>query len=171
METIRVERCPLRPALDAIGGKWKPIVIHHLIRSGVQRFGQLRRLLPDATQKMLTQQLRELEHDGIVARKVYHQVPPKVEYSLTTFWTNSDSCNGRIVRMGSEAPPATRAEEACGQKRIVKITSADHFRGNGVAIRPGAARTGWHGWCGNSENSVRPESVDSRRTWLSVLAN
>jgi DNA-binding HxlR family transcriptional regulator len=85
METFNLERCPVRPAIDVIGGKWKPIIIHHLIHDGIQRFGQLRRFLPDATQKMLTQQLRDLERDGIIARKVYHQVPPKVEYSLTSF--------------------------------------------------------------------------------------
>ena len=80
-----LERCPVRPALDVLGGKWKPIIVHHLLEDGTLRFGQLRRFLPEATQKMLTQQLRELECHGIVARKVYYQVPPKVEYSLTPF--------------------------------------------------------------------------------------
>ncbi len=84
MEITPLKDCPVRPALNVIGGKWKPVVIHSLI-DGKKRFGELRRLLPDATQKMLTQQLRELERDGIVARKVYHQVPPKVEYSLSAY--------------------------------------------------------------------------------------
>jgi DNA-binding HxlR family transcriptional regulator len=79
------ERCFVRPALRVLGGKWKAIILYHLLEDRTLRFGQLRRFLPDATQKMLTQQLRELERDGIVARKVYHQVPPKVEYSLTEF--------------------------------------------------------------------------------------
>lgn len=67
-----------------IGGKWKPIILCHL-KHGKMRTGQLRRAIPNITQKMLTQQLRELEDDGIVARKVYNQIPPKVEYSLTDY--------------------------------------------------------------------------------------
>jgi len=118
METIRIERCPLRPALDVIGGKWKPIIIHHLIRGGVQRFGQLRRLLPDATQKMLTQQLRELERDGIVARKVYHQVPPKVEYSLTTFGRTLIPVMTELCEWGQKHRPRLARKRRAGQKRI-----------------------------------------------------
>ena len=76
--------CSVRTALNIIGGKWKPVILYYLME-GTRRFGELRKEMPDATQKMLTQQLRELERDGIVARKVHQVVPPKVEYSLTPY--------------------------------------------------------------------------------------
>jgi DNA-binding HxlR family transcriptional regulator len=66
-----------------ISGKWKPVILWHLLKRGTLRFSELRRLVPRATQKMVTQHLRELEADGIVHREVYPQVPPRVEYSLT----------------------------------------------------------------------------------------
>ena len=81
---MNADECSVRAALSVIGGKWKPIIARYLMLK-TRRFGELRKLMPDATQKMLTQQLRELERDGIVARKVFPQVPPKVEYSLTTY--------------------------------------------------------------------------------------
>lgn len=75
--------CTFEIAIDLIGGKWKPIIIWHLGTKGTKRFSELKRLLPKITQKMLTQQLRELESDNLIIRKVYPEVPPKVEYSLT----------------------------------------------------------------------------------------
>jgi DNA-binding HxlR family transcriptional regulator len=81
---MRPDECPVRAALSVIGGKWKPVITHYLLQ-GTKRFGELRKLMPDATQKMLTQQLREMERDGVVARKIYHEIPPKVEYSLTKY--------------------------------------------------------------------------------------
>ena len=75
-------KCSVTLALDIIGGKWKPLILWHL-RDKVLRFGELQRTLSGVTQKMLTQQLRELEAAGLINRQVYTQVPPKVEYSLT----------------------------------------------------------------------------------------
>jgi DNA-binding HxlR family transcriptional regulator len=80
----RIEaRCPAEAALGVMGGRWKVPILWHLSSTGTMRFGELKRALAGCTQKMLTQQLREMERDGIVQRKVYLQVPPKVEYSLT----------------------------------------------------------------------------------------
>lgn len=77
--------CPVEATVAIIGGKYKAIILYHLSHEGVLRFSQLQRHLPQATPKMLTQQLRELEADGVIARKVYPVVPPKTEYSLTAF--------------------------------------------------------------------------------------
>ena len=76
-------RCPAEAALRVIGGPWKVPIVWHLAVAGMMRFSALRRELSACTPKMLTRQLRELESDGVVLRKVYPQVPPKVEYSLT----------------------------------------------------------------------------------------
>ena len=84
MEQNRLYNCPVDAILGVIGGKYKPIILFHLM-DGTLRFSELRRFLPQATPKMLTQQLRELEADGIIHREVYPVVPPKTEYSLTDF--------------------------------------------------------------------------------------
>jgi DNA-binding HxlR family transcriptional regulator len=74
--------CEVESTIKIIGGRWKVLIIRELV-SGEKRFGELQRSLQGITQKMLTQQLRELEEDGIVHREIYAQIPPKVEYSLT----------------------------------------------------------------------------------------
>lgn len=71
--------------IDVLGGKWKPVVLCHLKDNGTMRTSELKRAIPNITQKMLTQQLRELEEDSIIERIVYQQVPPKVEYKLSDY--------------------------------------------------------------------------------------
>ncbi len=77
-------KCAIEVALDLIGGKWKALILCHLA-TGTLRYNELKKAFPCITQKMLTQQLRDLEEDGLIHRKIYPQVPPKVEYSLTEF--------------------------------------------------------------------------------------
>jgi DNA-binding HxlR family transcriptional regulator len=74
--------CPVEETLNVIGGKWKPMIIY-LISTDVKRFGELSRLIRGISKRMLTAQLRELERDKVVKRKVYAEVPPRVDYSLT----------------------------------------------------------------------------------------
>jgi DNA-binding HxlR family transcriptional regulator len=76
--------CPVEAAVDVFGGKWKALILWWL-QQRTWRFAELRRQIPGITEKMLSQQLRELEADGIVERRVYATVPPKVEYSLTEY--------------------------------------------------------------------------------------
>jgi len=82
---IEPELCRVADSLSILVGKWKPIILLHLLKNGTQRFSELKRRMPGITQKMLTNQLRELENEDIIQRVVYPQVPPKVEYSITEY--------------------------------------------------------------------------------------
>ncbi|WP_242107883.1 winged helix-turn-helix transcriptional regulator [Luteimonas aquatica] len=96
-------RCAVETALDAINGKWKGLILYHLMRDGMQRFNALQRRLPGITQRMLTKQLRELEAEELVVRKVYAEVPPRVEY--------------RLSAQGEELRPVIEALRAWGMRR------------------------------------------------------
>ncbi|WP_332771157.1 winged helix-turn-helix transcriptional regulator [Phenylobacterium sp.] len=76
--------CGVETTLSVVGGLWKPLILYHLM-GGKKRFMELSRLVPQATQRMLTLQLRELEADGVVTRRVFAEVPPRVEYAVTDF--------------------------------------------------------------------------------------
>lgn len=87
--------------LDIIGGKWKPLIICFLVQ-GTKRTSELQRCIPKITQKVLIQQLRELEKDGIVNRTVFNQLPPKVEYSITEYCLTLNSIIDRMCAWGKD---------------------------------------------------------------------
>ena len=76
------ENCPVKLTAEVIGGKWKPLILYYL-EDRTRRFSELQRLIPASTKKMLTKHLRELERDEVIHRRVFAQVPPRVQYSLT----------------------------------------------------------------------------------------
>jgi DNA-binding HxlR family transcriptional regulator len=76
--------CPIKATVDVIGGRWKPLILHYLL-DGPKRFSKLQREIPVITAQMLTVQLRQLENDGIIARKVYAEMPVRVEYAFTSY--------------------------------------------------------------------------------------
>lgn len=99
--------CPVEACVEVIGGKWKGVILFHLL-GGTRRFNELQRLVPGITQRMLTRQLRELEADQIVLRRVYAEVPPKVEYSLTDF--------------GRSLEPVLKTLQGWGMQHLERIT-------------------------------------------------
>lgn len=111
---MKESRCPAEVTLRIIGGRWKIPILYHL-SAGTKRFSELQRAVEGITQKMLTQQLRELERDGIVHRRVYPQVPPRVEYSLTTLGRSLQPVVETMCRWGLRQMHAGRREGTTGQ--------------------------------------------------------
>jgi len=101
--------CSVEATLSVIGGRWKPVIIFLLLQHGVLRFGELRKNIDGVTQRMLTNQLRELESNKVIARKVYAEVPPKVEYSLTNYGRSLEPIMVAMRDWGAEHMNVKRA--------------------------------------------------------------
>lgn len=98
--------CGIGPAFEAVGGKWKAVILWEL-NDGALRFGELKRRVAGASEKMLIQQLRALEQDGLVIRNVFPQVPPHVEYSLSEWGVGLNMALGPIADWGEKFAKAT----------------------------------------------------------------
>lgn len=102
--------CGIDAALDVVSGKWKGLILWELHEYDTKRFAALRRALPGVSEKVLTQQLREMEHDGLVHREVYAEVPPRVEYSLTEHGRALNKALGPLGEWGRERITRERQE-------------------------------------------------------------
>ncbi|WP_027134514.1 winged helix-turn-helix transcriptional regulator [Geminicoccus roseus] len=130
MPRVRHERfdcgpgCPVEATLSLIDGKWKGVILFHLLDSTL-RFNEIRRRVPSVTQRMLTNQLRELEADGLVERQVYAQVPPKVEYRLSERGRTLAPVIDALKRWGDTSRPAKPASPSAGHP----APAEDHLAG------------------------------------------
>ena len=102
--------CPVERVFRVFGGKWKSAILFYLEEKGTLRFNELRKQIPEVTQRMLTQQLRELERDGLVIRKHYPEIPPRVEYSTT--------------KLAASLVPIFRSIDEWGKKHMASIHKA-----------------------------------------------
>jgi DNA-binding HxlR family transcriptional regulator len=109
--------CPVDATLRMIGGKYKALILWHLI-GGALRYGELQRLIPQAAPKMLTQQLRELESDNLLSRTVYPVVPPKVEYALTDFGRSLKSILQSMYDWGADYMRKNGHEISCSMTAL-----------------------------------------------------
>ena len=101
--------CPITAMIEVIGGKWKPIILYCLT-SGTRRFGEISVRIPTISRKVLTEQLKELEKDGLIVRKHYKEIPPRVEYSLT--------------ELGKSLAPVFKEMEVWGRKNVLSKRQA-----------------------------------------------
>jgi len=113
--------CRVETALEILVGKWKPVILFQLFTNGTMRFSELQKAIPDISKKMLTQQLRELEYHDILHREVYHQIPPKVEYSITEYGKGITPVVTAINDWGMAH--VKHLEELYGEGRTVKSLS------------------------------------------------
>lgn len=107
--------CDVEATLSVVGGRWKAVLVCHLL-GGKKRFGELRRLTPNATERMITLQLRELEADGVLDRHVYAEVPPRVEYELTDFGRSLEAILVPMQAWGKAFKARRLAEEAAEEQ-------------------------------------------------------
>ncbi len=114
--------CDVEATLSVIGGRWKPILVCHLL-SGAKRFGELKRLTPTATERMITLQLRELEADGIVSRTVFAEVPPRVEYDVTEYGRSLEPILIAMQDWGREFK--SRREAECDLAELCEASPED----------------------------------------------
>lgn len=94
--------CPVTATMQVLGGKWKSILINAIYHTSPARFGELKRSVKGITPSMLTQQLRELEEDGLISRKIYAEIPPRVEYTLTEFGLTLSPIMQSMAKWGEE---------------------------------------------------------------------
>lgn len=113
--------CGLEAALAVLGGKWKPLVLYHLVRN-VHRYGELKRAIGGVTDKVLIQQLKELERDEIIARIDFQEIPPKVEYSLTPFGRSLAPALGALCAWGTEHMETV---ERISERRLSFLSRSD----------------------------------------------
>ena len=106
--------CGLEAALDVVGGKWKVLILWHLASKAL-RFGELRRIVDGISEKMLIQSVREMEGDGIVVRKDFHEVPPRVEYSLTPFGVSLTVALRPLCEWGTKHMKRIEARKSQGE--------------------------------------------------------
>ncbi|MDD2369023.1 MAG: helix-turn-helix domain-containing protein [Sulfuricurvum sp.] len=109
--------CHFELTLELIGGKWKGLILWHLMEKKVLRNGEMLRLMPRITQKMLTQQLREMEENGLVSRIIYEQVPPKVEYRLTSHGESLRPILNQMIDWGVEYAQDKKIMIACTKQK------------------------------------------------------
>ncbi len=102
--------CDVEATLSVIGGRWKAVLVCHLL-DGRKRFGEIRRLTPNATERMITLQLRELEADGVISRHVFAEVPPRVEYEITEYGRSLETILAGMQEWGKAFKARRLAEE------------------------------------------------------------